>query len=362
MCDERLLFAIETVPDQLVAAHHWIGRHAEIPERLERLLAIAGERAAGDPFCLHHRGEDDDPGGSRNLEVCVPVREALDAPGVSSRVIEGGVMLCATRRSPAGAAAGWGPLGWWREAAAHIHAHALDLEDMPLRVRFTPAAGGGPAVTVLQFGALLPRWLDRLAAGVEAAAGPAAREDVLDGAEEAGLGAAPDERAAWLAGALDRLADAVPDAEARARVLQGCAHRFPPLRIARMRALYQAEGLDAVLAAMNADTSDRGLSWYEDPRRSGRTILVAKNPADREGHAAARTDRERRAACCHCGLVKRTILGEREPHAEWCHCGAGWYAQLWEGILGRPVRVAVLESVLAGDERCRFAIHLPAGV
>jgi hypothetical protein len=112
---------------------------------------------------------------------------------------------------------------------------------------------------------------------------------------------------------------------------------------------------------MNADTSDRGLSWYEDPRRKGRTILVAKNPADREGHAAARTARERRAACCHCGLVKRTILDERELPAEWCHCGGGWYAQLWEGILGRPVRVEVLESVLGGDERCRFAIHLPPG-
>jgi len=33
---------------------------------------------------------------------------------------------------------------------------------------------------------------------------------------------------------------------------------------------------------------------------------------------------------------------------------------MWETILGRsPIRVDVVESVLRGDNRCVFAIHLP---
>ena len=42
-----------------------------------------------------------------------------------------------------------------------------------------------------------------------------------------------------------------------------------------------------------------------------------------------------------------------------CFCGSGWYDQLWEGILGRPVDVEVLQSILKGDDCCTFAIHLP---
>jgi predicted hydrocarbon binding protein len=43
----------------------------------------------------------------------------------------------------------------------------------------------------------------------------------------------------------------------------------------------------------------------------------------------------------------------------YCYCGAGWYQQLWDGIMGQPVRVEVLKSILQGDDRCSFAIHLP---
>ena len=44
-----------------------------------------------------------------------------------------------------------------------------------------------------------------------------------------------------------------------------------------------------------------------------------------------------------------------------CNCGAGWFKPLWEGILGEPVDVVCEESVLRGDDRCHFAIHLPEG-
>ncbi|HUT21312.1 MAG TPA: hypothetical protein VM366_19345 [Anaerolineae bacterium] len=44
----------------------------------------------------------------------------------------------------------------------------------------------------------------------------------------------------------------------------------------------------------------------------------------------------------------------------YCYCGAGYYKGIWEAILGQPVRVEVLESVLKGGDVCTIAIDLPA--
>jgi predicted hydrocarbon binding protein len=41
----------------------------------------------------------------------------------------------------------------------------------------------------------------------------------------------------------------------------------------------------------------------------------------------------------------------------YCYCGAGFYQDIWETVLGRPVEVEVLETVLEGGEVCRIAIH-----
>lgn len=59
---------------------------------------------------------------------------------------------------------------------------------------------------------------------------------------------------------------------------------------------------------------------------------------------------------CYCGSVNKT----KEPFsATYCHCSCGWYGQLFEAVLGRPVAVELLGSIIQGDETCRFLIHLP---
>jgi len=58
---------------------------------------------------------------------------------------------------------------------------------------------------------------------------------------------------------------------------------------------------------------------------------------------------------CYCGSVSRT----REPFsATYCHCSCGWYRQLFETLLCRPVAVELLGSIIQGDERCQFLIHI----
>ena len=58
---------------------------------------------------------------------------------------------------------------------------------------------------------------------------------------------------------------------------------------------------------------------------------------------------------CYCGSVSQS----QEPFsATYCHCSCGWYRQLFETLLGQPVRVELLGSILQGAERCEFLVHL----
>jgi predicted hydrocarbon binding protein len=42
----------------------------------------------------------------------------------------------------------------------------------------------------------------------------------------------------------------------------------------------------------------------------------------------------------------------------YCRCSEGFIKSYWEEILGRPVKVEILESVISGGRECRFAVRL----
>ena len=63
---------------------------------------------------------------------------------------------------------------------------------------------------------------------------------------------------------------------------------------------------------------------------------------------------------CHCPWAREAILQEDAAvPGSFCNCSAGFHKKRWEIIYGQPIKAEVVESVLMGDERCRFAIHLP---
>ncbi|UCH32406.1 MAG: hypothetical protein JSV05_03240 [Candidatus Bathyarchaeota archaeon] len=59
---------------------------------------------------------------------------------------------------------------------------------------------------------------------------------------------------------------------------------------------------------------------------------------------------------CYCGQVKKT----REPFnsTTYCHCSVGWYKQLFETALERPVEVEITQSIISGAKSCEFVIHI----
>ena len=79
-----------------------------------------------------------------------------------------------------------------------------------------------------------------------------------------------------------------------------------------------------------------------------RQFLREKNPTMRNYYA------------CHCQLV-RTALRDGKPKipASFCYCSAGYQKLHFDAIFGEPVEVELLETLLEGDGRCRFAIRIP---
>ena len=183
--------------------------------------------------------------------------------------------------------------------------------------------------------------------------GPEARELVMEGVDAMTVGSALEERLSWVKGAIDRI-DGLADEEQRYWAISRCADVYPDLRIQRLRGVWErTRDVDEVLRAMEPDTG-----WFSAPRREGDVIFHPKVPFDREAWEKATDPAERRMHFCHCGLIRES-MDKVDMSPTYCYCGTGWVRQLWEGILGEPVRVELLRSVVAGDDICEFKIHLP---
>jgi len=70
----------------------------------------------------------------------------------------------------------------------------------------------------------------------------------------------------------------------------------------------------------------------------------------------------RRYYSCHCQLVRTAIRkGKPKISPTFCYCSAGYEKLHFDVIFEQNVEVELLESLLKGDSRCRFAIKIPKG-
>ena len=160
----------------------------------------------------------------------------------------------------------------------------------------------------------------------------------------------PVNRAEWVNQSISVLEQTV-DQPTLCKILSGCAHEFPKDRIMALRTLFQQTGcVDAVLDAMYDDPG-----WYANPVRNRRVIIIKKMPFDIKGYAQAKTREEKMRSYCQCPLI-RDHLDEVNPF--FCSCGAGWFRQLWEGILGRSITVEMVKTVAKGDDCCLVHVKI----
>lgn len=307
----------------------------------ERLYQACGDAVNGPGFSLlyHDSGLQ-----GLDMEVCVPVAADIEKEGVCTRDFSGGKVLSIVHQGAYDR-----PGEAYHTIVRWALEHGINVENLSREV-YISSKQNRPGESLTEVQLFVLDWEDRLAREVESRLGREACLAVMRGYENLPPDADIDQRALWVHTAVHTL-DRLTGSRQTCDILSRCAHTFSRRRINHLRSVYlQAGSVDDVLESMHEDPD-----WYENPERQGDTILVTKVPADRRGYERAVSRQERRESYCHCALAYRHL--DTMPPA-FCNCGAGWYRQLWEGILGRTVRVEIIKCLTRMDETCRFAIHL----
>jgi hypothetical protein len=94
-------------------------------------------------------------------------------------------------------------------------------------------------------------------------------------------------------------------------------------------------------------------------RRIGNIVYETKIPFMTKQYLAESDPTLKRYFYCHCPWAREAVKSGEKVAPIFCNCSAGFHKKPWEAALSQKIRVDVLESVLQGDSRCRFAIHLP---
>ncbi len=88
-------------------------------------------------------------------------------------------------------------------------------------------------------------------------------------------------------------------------------------------------------------------------------LYQTKIPYDTSKYLAAKTKEERAYYACHCPFAREALKRNRDNISPlWCYCSAGFEKVLFEVLFDQTLSVTCLNSVLNGDDYCRFAIDL----
>jgi hypothetical protein len=121
------------------------------------------------------------------------------------------------------------------------------------------------------------------------------------------------------------------------------------------RPFFVQEITEEVIAFVRSDPEIGG------GRREGNIIYETKIPYMTQKYLAETDPTLRRYYYCHCPWAREAIKNGDVRLAEtFCNCSGGFHKKTFEVIFKQPLKVEVLESALKGDDRCRFAIHLPS--
>jgi len=224
-------------------------------------------------------------------------------------------------------------------------------------------------------------WLKKFSNCISEIAGEKVRNEVMVGSEELSDSSSTKEVVNWSNQAMKKLTSLVDDKK-QVDIMVGCACQYPKPQLNEIKEKYE-ETKDISLAlhmlqgqfeTLLKDTLklDENISktiiergWGAAGVRKGNTIIATKIPKSAyiKDYFNATNPDDKRALYCHCPRVRDVLKMPIENLPEiYCYCGAGFYKDIWETILQKPVKVEVLETVMKGDDVCKIAIHLPLDV
>lgn len=88
-------------------------------------------------------------------------------------------------------------------------------------------------------------------------------------------------------------------------------------------------------------------------------ITVSKIPKEFHKYFATEDEKMKKYYYCHCPRIREVLLSEEKSiDVNYCYCGAGFYKDIWEFILQKPVKVELIESIMQGNDVCKIKIYL----
>lgn len=211
------------------------------------------------------------------------------------------------------------------------------------------------------------------------------RDEVFAGIGVTPLGVLPPDKPFDMFPVIDRLVDKV-GYEQTERLLSACLRDLPDKDFLNERKKYlEAGDIDTYLVNKHQEF----VEWLRDCQRKGELffsqeitdevvqfvsnnqeiecgvregniIYISKIPYNAVNFLAETDPTHKRYYACHCPWAREAIKnGNLRMNPIFCYCSGGFSKKPWEVVFGQTLQVEVLESVLKGDFRCRFAVHLP---
>ena len=221
-------------------------------------------------------------------------------------------------------------------------------------------------------------WLEKFRSSLDKVVGDETRREVMNGSAELSSQSSRKEVIDWSRRAMERL-DKLVDKKRRQEIMTGCACQYPRAALGDVRQRYSETGDINLVHGMLQEQFESflretmgldddligeivGRGWGLAGIRQGDTIIATKIP--KSGYLLEylqETDPElKRQLYCHCPRIRDVLKGSESISTTYCYCGAGYYKDIWEEIIQRPVQVELLESVMDGGQVCKVAIHLPS--
>jgi effector-binding domain-containing protein len=334
-------------PLRIASVKKVIASRDELPAVVEAVTAACGAAACGDAMTIFYGGAVKD---GIMVEVGMPVSGNIEAPGVHTRTLAGGPVLTTLHHGPR-----QGIRDTVRRIVDFLEQRAWGVTGVRYEI-YLKTVADRPENDLTETVVPLHQWECLLAQGAQKVMGENVSRQLIEGAQDFSLETSIQQGTQWICSAMQRLDALTGDEQAKCRIVSSCAHVFPQDRIDHLRSIYERGEFDDVLREMYTD-----FFWYGDPDRVGNVLYIKKRPPfDEEGYRKATSDAERRKANCHCKFVRPfldQVSGQLSP--TFCYCGVGWYIRLWEGVLGKPVKVGNMRSLLHGDGECSLTLTLP---
>jgi len=332
----------KTLEETTVAYMRIHGNFNDIAESLEVLKKAVGSKINGEPIIVHHWLVQDKEG--HDMDVCVPVSEPVDLDDVKSMTLESCEAMTMIHRGSYGTIT-----DTYRQVTKETYSHGLPIAESGREVLLNFDVEKSEE-TIIEIQEVLHDWDNRFSKQLGKVLGEDARSKVLECYTEVSHKSSKEDRAQAVKCAVDML-DEIATEDQKFEILSKCAHVFPPELIENMKLVYvETQSVEKVLDAMASAGN------YPKFTREGNILYSSKQPYNRAAYDKATTRKEKMQAYCFCPMIKHNL---DEVSGTFCYCGSGWSRRLWEGILGKPVKVEIVKSLTRDDDECTFAIHLP---